>query len=64
MTDAFLQILIDLGEYSVTINNDSDLKNIQNKIFKVRRDYAVKSDLSYDDGDIKFEDSQSELYLC
>lgn len=64
MTDAFLKILMDLGEYSIAINNDSDLRAIQNKIFKVRKDYAIKSDLSYDDGDIKFEDAQSELYLC
>lgn len=67
MTDAFLQILNDLQTYTSTVCSDkhaqSILNNVVNKIYKVNRNYALKKELSHDDGDIEFEDFDNDLSL-
>lgn len=64
MTEAFLQILIDLGNYSTRECADKslkkDLEEIKDKMYNFSRDYGVKQELSHDDGDILFEDFESE----
>lgn len=64
MTDAFLQILIDLGKYSTRECADKslkkDLESIKDKMYKVSRDYGVTQELSYDDGDILFKDFEND----
>ena len=60
MTDAFLQILIDLGNYSTRECADQslkkDLESIKDRMYKFSRDYGITQELSYDDGDILFKD--------
>ena len=64
MTEAFLQILIDLGNYSTRECADKslkkDLEEIKDKMYNFSRDYGVKQELSHDDGNILFEDFESE----
>lgn len=64
MTDAFLQILIDLGNYSTRECADKslkkDLESIKDKMYKFSRDYGVTQELSYDDGDILFKDFEND----
>lgn len=66
MTDAFLELLKDLGEYSTRQITDKnarkDIEKIQNRIFKNQRDYAIKQELLEDEGDIKFRDFEREDY--
>ena len=65
MTDAFLQILVDLGNYSTRECADKkmrkDLESIKDKMYKIARDYGIKQELSYDDGDIIFKDFEREI---
>ena len=65
MTDAFLQILIDLGNYSTRECSDKslkkDLESIKDQMYKFSKDYGVTKELSYDDGDISFEDFENEI---
>ena len=65
MTEAFLQILIDLGNYSTRECSDKslkrDLESIKDEMYKVSRDYKVKRELSSDDGEIVFEDFENEI---
>ena len=65
MTDAFLQILIDLGNYSTRECSDKslkkDLESIKDQMYKFSKDYGVTKELSYDDGDISFEDLENEI---
>lgn len=67
MTDAFLQILIDLQTYTSEICSNKDvrnvLNNISNQIHKSNRDYGVKKELTHDDGDIIFESFDDDLSL-
>ena len=60
MTDSFLKLLLDLGDYSIRKCNEPDAKKelmkIQNNIAKIQRDYKVKKELEYDDGDILFDE--------
>lgn len=64
MTEAFLQILIDLGNYSTRECSDKalkkDLEEIKDKMYKFSRNYGVKQELSHDDGDILFEDFEND----
>lgn len=64
MTDSFLSILKDLGDYSTRQCTDSSLKKdlemVKNKIYKIDREYKVKQELMYDEGDILFEDFDNE----
>ena len=62
MTNAFLKVLNELGEYSAIDCPHKDAKkelmDLQKRMDKVRRTYGIKKELQYDDGDIEFEDSK------
>lgn len=65
MTDAFLQILKDLGDYSTRNCSDrglkKDIESIQDRMYKISRDYGVKEELLHDDGDVLFKDFENEI---
>lgn len=67
MTDSFLKLLKDLGNYStrqiIDKNVRKDIEKVQNRIFKNQRDYGIKQELLEDKGDIKFEDFENEYIL-
>ena len=60
MTDAFLKILIELGNYSARENfkGAKEIETVQDEIYRVERDYGVKGELKEDDGDVVFEDEK------
>lgn len=66
MTDAFLQILKDLGDYSTRTIEDEDgkkkIEKLQARIYKNQRDYGITQDLIEDDGDIGFKDFEKDEY--
>lgn len=62
MTDAFLEILKDLGEYSIEENSSKkQMMQIITRIDETKRKYGVKEELKHDDGDIKFKDFENDL---
>lgn len=67
MTNAFLKILKDLGDYSIrnfnVLEDSKELKYIHNKIYKIQSDYAVKEELIEDTGDILFYDFEKDSAL-
>ena len=65
MTDAFLKMLIELGNFSIEkeVNSKEEIMKLQRRIDKTERKYGVKRELEHDDGDIEFKDFDDELQL-
>ena len=65
MTDAFLKMLIELGNFSMekAVNSKEEIMKLQRRIDKTERKYGVKRELEHDDGDIEFKDVDDELQM-
>lgn len=61
MTDVFLNLLKELGDYTIrdypNQETKKDIENIQGRIYKFERDYGITQELLNDDGDILFKDT-------